>query len=64
MRYLPKSPAERQAMLDAIGARSISQLFRTVPEKFRLNEPLNLPGPMSVSYTHLCRALINSTSVI
>jgi glycine dehydrogenase subunit 1 len=47
MRYLPKSPAERQAMLDAIGARSISQLFRTVPEKFRLNEPLNLPGSMS-----------------
>jgi len=47
MRYLPKSPAERQAMLDAIGAHSIKELFRTVPEKFRLTEPLNLPGPMS-----------------
>jgi len=47
MRYLPKSPAERQEMLSAIGAKSIEELFATIPEKYRLREPLNLPGPFS-----------------
>ena len=47
MRYLPKSPAERQAMLAAIGAKSIDKLFESIPEKYRLREPLNLPGPLS-----------------
>jgi len=47
MRYLPKSPADRQAMLRAIGADSIEELFRPVPERFRLREPLRLPGPLS-----------------
>jgi glycine dehydrogenase subunit 1 len=47
MRYLPKSPAERQEMLAAIGARSIDDLFASIPAEFRLKAPLNLPGPMS-----------------
>jgi glycine cleavage system P protein (glycine dehydrogenase) subunit 1 len=47
MRYLPKSPSERRAMLDAIGARSIAELFASIPEPLRLREPLNLPAPMS-----------------
>ncbi len=47
MRYLPKSPAERQEMLAATGARSIEDLFQSVPEPFRLREPLALPGPLS-----------------
>jgi glycine dehydrogenase subunit 1 len=47
MRYLPKSTAERRDMLAAIGARSIETLFASIPEKFRLNDPLRLPGPMS-----------------
>jgi glycine dehydrogenase subunit 1 len=47
MRYLPKSPAERQEMLAAIGAKSIDELFATIPEKYRLREALNLPGPYS-----------------
>ncbi|HEY2460188.1 MAG TPA: aminomethyl-transferring glycine dehydrogenase subunit GcvPA [Candidatus Acidoferrum sp.] len=47
MRYLPKSPAERQEMLGAIGAKSIEELFSTIPERFRLREALNLPGPFS-----------------
>ena len=40
MRYLPKSPAERREMLDAIGAPSIETLFASIPEPFRLKEPL------------------------
>ena len=47
MRYLPKSPSERQEMLAATGARSIEDLFQSVPEQFRLREPLPLPGPLS-----------------
>jgi glycine dehydrogenase subunit 1 len=47
MRYLPKSPAERQEMLAAIGAKSIDELFSSIPEKYRLREPLKIPGPYS-----------------
>jgi len=47
MRYLPKSPAERQEMLAAIGAKSIDELFESIPEKYRLRDPLRLPGPYS-----------------
>jgi glycine dehydrogenase subunit 1 len=47
MRYLPKSPAERQEMLTAIGAESIDELFSSIPERFRLREALKLPGPFS-----------------
>ena len=47
MRYLPKGTAERQEMLDTIGARSIENLFASIPEAFRLKEPLRLPAAMS-----------------
>ena len=47
MRYLPKSPAERQQMLSAIGAKSIEELFSSIPERYRLREALKLPGPFS-----------------
>ncbi|HUE57934.1 MAG TPA: aminomethyl-transferring glycine dehydrogenase subunit GcvPA [Candidatus Udaeobacter sp.] len=47
MRYLPKSPAERQEMLAAIGAKSIDELFSSIPERFRLREALKIPGPFS-----------------
>src|SRR6202007_3063165 len=47
MRYLPKSPAERQEMLAAIGAKSIDELFSSIPERYRLKDALKLPGPFS-----------------
>ncbi len=47
MRYLPKSTAERRDMLAAIGSKSIESLFASIPEKFRLKEPLRLPAAMS-----------------
>jgi glycine dehydrogenase subunit 1 len=47
MRYLPKSPSERQEMLDAVGVQSVDELFRSIPENLRLRAPLPLPGPMS-----------------
>jgi len=49
MRYLPKSPAERQQMLAAIGAKSIEELFSSIPDAYRLKKPLNLPAAMSES---------------
>src|SRR5277367_2821935 len=47
MRYLPKSPAERQEMLAAIGVKTAEELFSSIPEQYRLKKPLNLPGPLS-----------------
>ncbi len=47
MRYLPKSTAERREMLDVIGAPFIENLFESIPEAFRVKEPLNLPAAMS-----------------
>jgi glycine dehydrogenase subunit 1 len=47
MRYLPKSPSERQEMLAAIGVHSAEDLFSSIPSRFRLKELLNLPGPLS-----------------
>src|SRR6202045_3232673 len=47
MRYLPKSPAERKQMLAVVGGKSIDELFSSIPERFRLREGLNIPGPDS-----------------
>ncbi len=42
MAYLPNTSAERVAMLEAIGAGSIDDLFAMVPADLRLNRPLDL----------------------
>ena len=49
MRYLPKSPAERQQMLKAIGVSSIDELFAPIPAQFRLTRDLNIPRQMAES---------------
>src|ERR1700747_3171052 len=49
MRYLPKSPADREAMLKAIGARSIDDLFAPIPTQYRLNRDLKVPRQMAES---------------
>jgi glycine dehydrogenase subunit 1 len=43
MRYLPKSPAEREQMLAEIGARSIDDLFAVIPAEYRLDRDLAVP---------------------
>ena len=43
MRYLPKSPTDREAMLKEIGAASIDTLFETVPAEYRLQRDLRVP---------------------
>jgi glycine dehydrogenase subunit 1 len=47
MPYLYNTPSEQRAMLDAIGARSIDELFEVIPEALRLKRPLNLPPALS-----------------
>jgi glycine dehydrogenase subunit 1 len=42
MRYLPLSDADRGAMLEVIGAGSVDELFRDVPEAARLKD--SIPG--------------------
>src|SRR5438105_4060632 len=49
MRYLPKSPADREAMLEAIGARSINDLFEPIPGQYRLKRDLKVPRQMAES---------------
>jgi glycine dehydrogenase subunit 1 len=49
MRYLPKSPADREAMLKAIGARSIDDLFAPIPAEYRLRRDLKVPRQMAES---------------
>src|SRR3981081_25709 len=47
MRYLPKSPADRKTMLQAMGARSIDDLFSPIPAEYRLERDLKVPRQMA-----------------
>jgi len=43
MPYLPNTSADRQAMLQTIGATSLEELFTMVPDRLRLRRELDLP---------------------
>ncbi len=43
MRYLPKSPSDREAMLRDIGVKSVDDLFAAIPVEYRLTRDLNIP---------------------
>ena len=47
MRYTPHTEADKERMLDAIGARGIEDLFRHVPERFRSTAKIDLPDGVS-----------------
>lgn len=49
MRYLPKSPQDREEMLAEIGVESIDALFAVVPEEYRLTRDLEIPRQQSES---------------
>ena len=49
MRYLPKSAAEREAMLRELGVSSIDDLFAVIPEEYRLTRDLAIPRQMGES---------------
>ena len=47
MTYFYNTEEDRQAMLDAIGAASIDELFSVVPAELQLGRPLSLPPALS-----------------
>src|SRR5947199_2974143 len=49
MRYLPKSPSDREAMLKAMGLRSVDELFAPIPAEYRLSRDLKIPRQMAES---------------
>ena len=44
MRYHPHTPGDVRQMLDVCGVSSISDLFRSIPAKLRLERPLDVPA--------------------
>ncbi len=46
-RYLPNTEQDRKEMLETIGAGDIMDLFSDIPESIRLDEPMDLPRPLS-----------------
>lgn len=47
MAYLFNTDEDRNAMLQAIGAASVAELFESIPSELRLDRPLSIPPAMS-----------------
>ncbi len=47
MRYIPNTDADCRRMLDAIGVRSVEELFADIPASVRLKRPLRVPPALS-----------------
>ena len=47
MRYIPNTDADCRKMLDAIGVRSVEDLFADIPAAVRLKRPLRIPPALS-----------------
>ncbi len=47
MSFVGRSEAERRAMLERIGAKSLDELWRSIPEEFRIKGPLALDPPLA-----------------
>lgn len=47
MRYLPHTPEDVKEMLDAVGVKSIDDLFAGIPPEARRDRPLDLPEPLT-----------------
>src|SRR5438270_13171712 len=45
--YIVNTPADQKAMLEAIGAGTIGDLFGNIPAKLRLQRPLNVPPALT-----------------
>lgn len=49
--FIPNSvQAIRDEMLGEIGVKSVEELLEVIPERLRLNRPLNLPQPLTAEY--------------
>ncbi|NLK04609.1 MAG: aminomethyl-transferring glycine dehydrogenase subunit GcvPA [Clostridiales bacterium] len=45
--YVPNTKKEQHQMLEAIGLKSMDELFDAIPKKVKLNNPLDIPKGMS-----------------
>ena len=45
--YLPHTAEDRAAMLEAIGVKTVDELFVDIPQSIRLDRELCLPAPLS-----------------
>lgn len=52
MRYLPNAAEDEREMLDVIGAKSVEELFGSIPETIRFTGELNLDPAMSEQDLH------------
>src|SRR5262249_19193493 len=58
--YVLNTPDDRRAMLQAIGANALPDLFQSIPEPLRLQRPLNVPPALSeIELTQHLRYLAN-----
>lgn len=58
MAYLFNTEEDQRAMLQAIGAESVAELFENIPTAMRLNRPLDIPPAMSeIELTQHAKAL-------
>ena len=46
MRYHPHTPEDLRQMLETVGAKSLEDLFRSIPDRLRLSRPLEVPAPI------------------
>jgi len=46
-RYIPNTEADARAMLEAIGAGAVDDLFADIPPEFRLDRPLAMPAALT-----------------
>ena len=47
MDFIPHTPEDDRAMLEAIGLSSIAELFESIPESVRRDDPLDVPESLS-----------------
>ena len=45
--YIPHTPEDKQKMLEALGVKSVDELFEDIPKEVRMKGIYDIPGPMS-----------------
>jgi glycine dehydrogenase subunit 1 len=63
MRYIPHTPADQEQMLHVIGAESIEELYRHIPEALRQRAHIDLPdGATELAVRRRLAALASSNA--
>ncbi len=57
MPYIPNTDDDRRKMLQRIGVKSLEDIFGVIPEKLRLNRPLDIPSGSEMEILREAQAL-------